>query len=303
MLRQASPTGHGRRKKAEWVLPSGHGLDPRHETLLRVRQKLNAAKRQRDYSWDQLFAYCDRDKSGTLDWKEFKHMVRRTLGVAHETVCDADLHILFEQVDSSEAGQAGDKNDLVDLGELLHYLARGQLNAAVLAARAQQRIQRVRRNIQLAFVKLDLTEADTKQLFQRIDLDSSNRLSEYEFEVFVRERLMLSHWDIMPSDLHDFYHFLDRDGDGIDIFEFLDYVKKVNRLKDSVGARNMMIAESGEKAPRRRQLTYKDKLLQELEDRRHARSLPDLRLTTSFASTGREKRPRNRFAASGVIFA
>ena len=38
------------------------------------------------------------------------------------------------QVDSSEAGQAGDKNDLVDLGELLHYLARGQLNAAVLAA-------------------------------------------------------------------------------------------------------------------------------------------------------------------------
>ena len=40
---------------------------------------------------------------------------------------------------------------------------------------------------------------------------------------------MLSHWDIMPSDLHDFYHFLDRDGDGIDIFEFLDYVKKVSR--------------------------------------------------------------------------
>ena len=33
------------------------------------------------------------------DWKEFKHMVRRTLGVAHETVCDADLHILFEQAE------------------------------------------------------------------------------------------------------------------------------------------------------------------------------------------------------------
>ena len=86
------------------------------------RQKLNAAKRQRDYSWDQLFAYCDRDRSGTLvpslhwhfasrwhdlssscaqDWKEFKHMVRKTLGVAHETVCDADLLVLFEQAVSA----------------------------------------------------------------------------------------------------------------------------------------------------------------------------------------------------------
>ena len=42
---------------------------------------------------------------------------------------------------------------------------------------------------------------------------------------------MLSHWDIMSSDLHDFYKFLDRDGDGIDIFEFLDYVRKINRRR------------------------------------------------------------------------
>ena len=39
-------------------------------------------------------------------------------------------------------------------GELLHYLARGQLDPEVLAARAQQRVERVRRNIQLAFVHL-----------------------------------------------------------------------------------------------------------------------------------------------------
>ncbi|OLP76728.1 23 kDa calcium-binding protein, partial [Symbiodinium microadriaticum] len=264
LQRQASPTGQRRKAKAGWCLPSGHGLDPKHDTLLRVRQKLNAAKRQRDYSWDQLFAYCDRDRSGTLDWKEFKHMVRKTLGVAHETVCDADLLVLFEQVDSGSS--QGERNNLVDLSELLHYLARGQQDAAVLQARVQQRIQRVRRNIQLAFVKLDLTEADSRQLFERIDLDSSNRLSEYEFEVFVRERLMLSHWDIMPSDLHDFYKFLDRDGDGIDIFELLDYVRKINRIRDAVGARNLTVAEKGATRTRRRGLTYKDKLQQELEE-------------------------------------
>ena len=39
-------------------------------------------------------------------------------------------------------------------GELLHYLARGQLDPEVLAARAQQRVERVRRNIQLAFLHL-----------------------------------------------------------------------------------------------------------------------------------------------------
>ena len=45
-------------------------------------------------------------------------------------------------------------------GELLHYLARGQLDASVLAARAEQRVERVRRNIQMAFVKLRLQKTN-----------------------------------------------------------------------------------------------------------------------------------------------
>ncbi len=158
------------RKKADWILPAGHGLDPDHEVLLRVRQRLNAAKRLKDYTWDQLlrwnrirgngnsttrqkdwyldslwyisciihrnwhltellkprnllrtpaltnrlimihrpfptrqsaicglaifgfrrilrlFVFCDHDQSGTLDWKEFKHLVRDTLSVPQEAV-------------------------------------------------------------------------------------------------------------------------------------------------------------------------------------------------------------------------
>lgn len=45
------------RKKADWILPAGHGLDPDHEVLLRVRQRLNAAKRLKDYTWDQLLRW------------------------------------------------------------------------------------------------------------------------------------------------------------------------------------------------------------------------------------------------------
>ena len=34
----------------------------------------------------RLFAFCDKDRSGTLDWKEFKHLVRDTLAVPQEAV-------------------------------------------------------------------------------------------------------------------------------------------------------------------------------------------------------------------------
>jgi len=283
------------RKKADWILPAGHGLDPDHEVLLRVRQRLNAAKRLKDYTWDQLFVFCDHDKSGTLDWKEFKHLVRDTLSVPQEAVCDADLRQLFYRLDQVE-GQ-GKNSQLVDLSELLHYLARGQLDASVLAARAEQRVERVRRNIQMAFVKLDLTDSDARQLFHRVDMNTSNWVSPFEFEEFVRMKLRLSHWDVMPADLKEFYHFLDRDGDGIDMYEFVDYVKRVRQTKKTLGAQNMAQTSSGPLF-RRKQRTFKDQLVQDLEN--GGRSMPNLNLTASFVNVGRQKRPTNRFAASGM---
>ena len=39
-------------------------------------------------------------------------------------------------------------------GELLHYLARGEQEPALVAARAKQRVERVRRNIMVAFLSL-----------------------------------------------------------------------------------------------------------------------------------------------------
>ncbi|CAK9007184.1 23 kDa calcium-binding protein (Fragment) [Durusdinium trenchii] len=277
-------------KKADWILPAGHGLDPDYEVLLRVRQRINAAKNLKDYSWQQLldafwwgdtvwgvglFAFCDRDKSGTLDWKEFKHLARETLGVPQEAVCDADLRQLFRRLDQAPESDLG--GELVDLSELLHYLARGEMEPAVLQARAKQRVERVRRNIMMAFLKLDLTNLDPRRLFQRIDLNSSNR---------------------------DFYHFLDRDGDGIDIYEFVDYVKRVKKSRESLGAQNLQVP-TWTICTRRKQQTFKDQLIQDLQNGTSSsgRSMPNLHdMSSSFVNVGRQKRPTNRFAASGMLF-
>lgn len=283
------------KSKSGWILPSGNGLDTDSDVLMRVRKRLNAARNLHGFTWEHLFVLGDTDKSGTLSWKEFKQLTRQTLGVPEQAICDGDLRILFSHVNKGSGS-------LVDLAHLLEFLARGQQDASVVAARAQQRIARVRRNIQLAFVQLKASESDVRKLFEVIDLDNSNRLSEYEFESFVRGDLQLSHWDVMTSDLREFYAFLDRDGDGIDVDEFLDYVTKVNRTKSSMGAQSFAATApadgEGFSKGRRKRRTYKEEVE---EDLRQKGSLPDgVELTMPFVATGRSRRPTSRAAATAA---
>eukprot|EP00438_Fugacium_kawagutii_P031504 Skav207592 [mRNA] locus=scaffold2450:94965:97961:+ [translate_table: standard] len=77
------------------------------------------------------------------------------------------------------------------IGELLHYLARGELDPEVLAARAQQRVERGH------FQAIHSTETEAAE---------------------------------------EFYRFLDHDGDGIDMYEFMDYVHRIKRTKKSLGS-------------------------------------------------------------------
>eukprot|EP00930_Biecheleria_cincta_P024163 TRINITY_DN17323_c0_g1_i3.p1 TRINITY_DN17323_c0_g1~~TRINITY_DN17323_c0_g1_i3.p1 ORF type:complete len:221 (-),score=39.63 TRINITY_DN17323_c0_g1_i3:48-710(-) len=217
-------------------------------------------------------------------------MAREVLNIQERTLSDTDLGLLFDQVSPNS-------HSVVNLGQLLDYLARGPQEPEVLAARAEQRILRVRRNIQLAFSKI---KGDIKTLFAKIDLDSSNRLSLYEFNTFVRSDLGLSHWDILASDLEEFYTYMDKDGDGIDIDEFLDYVKKVYKSRHSLGGQNFVLgkSESERYLSRRKQKTYKDIIEEDL--RQKVRSSPVIRVATPFLNTGRERRPASRAAATSV---
>ena len=55
----------------------------------RARQKINAAKVRSRKTWEDLFAACDEDGSGSLDCAELKEVIRGPLGLP-ATVAPAD---------------------------------------------------------------------------------------------------------------------------------------------------------------------------------------------------------------------
>eukprot|EP00931_Biecheleriopsis_adriatica_P092509 TRINITY_DN66319_c0_g1_i1.p1 TRINITY_DN66319_c0_g1~~TRINITY_DN66319_c0_g1_i1.p1 ORF type:complete len:329 (-),score=53.69 TRINITY_DN66319_c0_g1_i1:46-1032(-) len=292
-----TPGALNRSRSSPWVLPAGSGLEERHNVFLALRQKLNAAKRLRGLTWEVLFMMCDTDGSGELDWKEFKSMVRETLGVSEQTACEVDLRSLFSHVQDS----VGNGSSAVDLGDMLQYLARGPVDKEVENARKTYRVQRVKRNIQMAFLKLNTHEDEVRKMFNAIDLDGNSCLSLFEFESFIRGSLNLTNWDVLSSDLEAFYLHLDRDGKGINADTFLDYVKKVNIEKKDFGV------ETSRKDPtvpefrmptKKKWKSYKDNLLEDIAKTRSAKNLQDM--TMPFVATGRRRPPANRFTASGM---
>jgi len=209
-----------------WIVAGGDGLDDKLHVLTRLHQRLKAAKMQKNLTWEQLFTICDVNASGALEWREFLFMVRGILEVPRQTLCNSDLRVLFDQVDTAGGG---DGNGRVDLGELLQYLARGEQDPELLALQANKRILLVRRAIRVALLKAkqDLN-SDARALFKKMDQDGSHCLSEFELEAFLRDDLHVSHWDVLKSDLKDFYNYLNKSGNGIDIDEFLSYINTVD---------------------------------------------------------------------------
>lgn len=267
----------------------GDGFESREEVLSRVRRVIHAARFRKDLGWDALFARLDADKSGSLDLKEFRRRLRSELSVAHAALSDPELQTLFEEMDR-------DNNGSIDLAEMFLYLQHGFRTTEEKAARAPQRVQRVRKNIQVGFSKVSSQEADVRRLFRSIDTDSDQRLSFWEFTGFVRHDLRLNRWDIPTSDLEEFYHSLDRNNDGIDTKEFLQYVQSKDKGPNKLGAHNLYIKPDVAKAVRRR--SFKDLLEEEQQPfgRRLSlsASLPDMRKSSAFTNLGRSRPPSFR---------
>eukprot|EP00930_Biecheleria_cincta_P033182 TRINITY_DN22980_c0_g1_i1.p1 TRINITY_DN22980_c0_g1~~TRINITY_DN22980_c0_g1_i1.p1 ORF type:complete len:390 (-),score=52.29 TRINITY_DN22980_c0_g1_i1:93-1262(-) len=209
-----------------WIVAGGDGLDDKQHVLTRLHQRLKAAKKQKNLTWEQLFTICDVDGNGALEWKEFLFMVRGILEVPRQALCNSDLRVLFDRVDSAGGG---DGNGRVDLAELLNYLARGEQDPELVALQAHKRILLVRRAIRIALLKAkqDLN-SDARLLFKKMDQDGSNNLSEFELESFLRDELHVTHWDVLKSDLKEFYNYLNKSGNGVDIDEFLSYINSAD---------------------------------------------------------------------------
>merc|ERR1711865_498946 len=135
------------------------------------------------------------------------------------------------------------------------------------------RIQRVRKNLKTAFQTVATNESNLRKLFAKLDMDSDASLSLYEFKTFVRMNLKLSFWDVNNTDIDEFYHYLDKDGQGISVDELMSFVKSNSgeRPKEfsfleglAVDARDMRC---------KKKKTFKQTLL---EDSFRSTSLPNL---------------------------
>lgn len=272
-------------------------MESRDEVLARTRRRINAAKSRRGKSWQDVFGACDKDQSGYLDIHELIDAIRTQLNIPENTICGYELRVLFNEMDE-------DKSGALSIEEMLNYLEQGKRTPEEVAAKAQVRIQRVRKNLKTAFQSIASNESSIRKLFMKLDMDSDCTLSLYEFKNFVRMYLKLSFWDVCNTDIEDFYHYLDKDGNGINPDELITFVKSNNMDRPS----NFSFIDGGTSPSGKKRhgklKTHKQSLL---EDSFRSTSLPNLsRLpyTASVVSLGRTHAPtgRNTLSMSARMF-
>lgn len=266
-------------------------MESKEEICARTRRRICAAKNRRAKSWQEVFAKCDKDQSGYLDLQEFTYAVRQALNVPENAICDYELRTLFNEMDADRSGG-------VNIEELMNFLTQGFRTPEEIQARAQVRIQRVRKNLKTAFQQLAHNEMTLRKHFQKLDFDGDQSLSMYEFKAFVRTDLKLNFWDICNTDIEDFFKFLDKDGGGaIDVEELLSFVRTTHgdRAKQYSFVGDTPSGQTSFTSMKKKtKKTYKQLLL---EDSFRSASLPNLsRLpyTSSVVSLGRETAPTNR---------
>lgn len=269
-------------------------MDPKAQSLVLTRRKINAAKARLQKSWKDVFGTCDKDNSGTLDFPEFEEAVRKVLNINPNGLGQYELRTIFQEIDADRSGG-------VDIEELLNYLTKGPRTEEEIASRARMRIQRVRRALKMAFATLGTCDAALRRLFVKVDMDSDNTLSMYEFQSFVRMELKLSFWEVNNSDVDEFYKFMDKNSSGsITIDELLAFVKTNNTGRPNSAPNGRVEAFSFAEPSRpssavvKKKKTFKQTLL---EDSFRSASLPDLsrmRYTASVVSQGRGVMPATR---------
>ena len=259
--------GGGLRKRPRDGRSSGHrrvefgtrrsrrGMPLSREAVSGLVSKLrSAAYTAHGVDLEKLFRRIDRDRSGTVEFEEFRNAVRKEARVSVEDVSDEDLLDLFEAAD-------GDGNGALDVEEFVEFLSkdssgsvgrtsvggtsRGTPASVASSGRRAWGVRRSRRGMPLSREAVSglvskLRSAaytahgmDLEKLFRRIDRDRSGTVEFEEFRNAVRKEARVSVEDVSDEDLLDLFEAADGDGNGaLDVEEFVEFLGK-----DSSGSR------------------------------------------------------------------
>ena len=81
----------------------------------RARRKLRMAAIGKD-DWERLFFYYNLDRSGDLDFREFKQIIRRDAGITPRLMSEHELQQVFDSIDDDKSGD-------IDVEEFTDWLA------------------------------------------------------------------------------------------------------------------------------------------------------------------------------------
>jgi len=171
----------------------------------------NSAKAAR---WKKLFLSYDKDKSGTITFKELRSLIRNCLHLSEGSCTDNDLKLVFARLDEDGSGA-------IEFDEFCTFVqARKQTAKEVPSS--------VGRALRLAMAREKVrSEVELRQLFEKSDLDNDNNMSVYELSRFFREVLRLSQHEVSEFHIKKLFKMLDEDFTGsISQSEFLLWIQK-----------------------------------------------------------------------------
>ena len=98
-------------------LDSGDNLDQisAEDRARRTLRMISTVKGAED--WERLFYFYDRDKSGDLDFREFKQIIRRDAGITMRMMSEEELTDVFKNVDDDDSGA-------IELDEFVTWLGK-----------------------------------------------------------------------------------------------------------------------------------------------------------------------------------
>jgi len=181
----------------------------------------NSAKAAR---WKKLFLSYDKDKSGTITFKELRSLIRNCLHLSEASCTDNDLKLCFARLDEDGSGA-------IEFDEFCTFVqARKQTAKEVPSS--------VGRALRLAMAREKVrSEAELRQLFDKADMDNDNNMSVYELSRFFRDVLRLSQHEVSEFHIKKLFKMLDADFTGsISQDEFLKWIhKNVDVSKGNMG--------------------------------------------------------------------